>query len=637
MFLRIPQSRAAASPLLLVPGMTHLRRKFLNSPAPCQLSLGTVDFPCSRVSNAQSLKVPEALLRKEFAVNLVLRDSTAFLIVVLFSFASITSGCKSTSPAPSETAQTAPQDTSQSPPAQQMSVDDLVAPIALYPDQLLAQVLTTAVNPQEILDLGNWLLQNQSLQGDAMTNAAKKAGFSPSAQYLALFPQVVDNMCQQMDWTRQLGQAFSSDQKGVMDAVQRKRVQAQQVGNLASTPQMTVATKKADNGQPYVEIQPADPKVVYVPQYNPVTIYNTQAAPAPAPAAAPAQTTTTTTTEKSGVSTGTAIAIGLLSFGVGMAVGSAISNNNNYYPYPAWGYHSVYVVNRPYYPPPYRPPVYPGYRPAYGYNPSPNYHWNQYNRNVNVNVNNNYYNRFNNTNVNTRPGYGNNPSTLPANNRPGYGNNPSTLPANNRPGQNNQSNWKGQSTYQGARPATTQGQKPGASMANAVPRNEQYGQRPNNQMAANRPDANNPGASNLGANRGSAPNPNASNLGANRPNNPNPNTSNLANNRANNGTAAAAGTNRANSANAGTMNRGGDRGYAAPSPSTRPAPSTPPASRPSPPPNPGQQNRAGAGGSGGGGAFGGGNAGSARSERAASDRGRSSMGSGHGGAARRGR
>ena len=109
-------------------------------------------------------------------MNLVLRDSTAFLIVVLFSFASITSGCKSTSPAPSETAQTAPQDTSPSPPAQQMSVDDLVAPIALYPDQLLAQVLTTAVNPQEILDLGNWLLQNQSLQGDAMTNAAKKAG-----------------------------------------------------------------------------------------------------------------------------------------------------------------------------------------------------------------------------------------------------------------------------------------------------------------------------------------------------------------------------------------------------------------------------------------------------------------------------
>jgi hypothetical protein len=548
-------------------------------------------------------------------VNLVLRDSTAFLVAVLFSFASLTSGCKSTSPTQSPTAQNTDRSASQPAPAEQLSVDDLVAPIALYPDQLLAQVLTTAANPQEVLDLGNWLLQNQNLQGDAMTNAAKQAGFSPSAQYLALFPQVVDNMCQQMDWTRQLGQAFSSDQKSVMDAVQRKRVQAQQAGTLTSSPQMTVDTKKADNGQPYVEIQPADPKVVYVPQYNPVTIYNTQAAPAPAPAAAPAQTTTTTSTstEKSGVSTGAAVAIGLLSFGVGMAVGSAISNNNKYYPYPAWGYHSVYVVNRPYYPPPYRPPAYPGYRPVNGYNPPPNYHWNQYNRNVNVNVNNYYYNRFNNTNV----------STLPANNRPAYNNNAATLPANNRAAQNNQSNWKGQSTYQGARPTTTQGQKSGASMANAVPRNEQYGQRPNNQMAANRPNAGNPGSTNLAANRGNAGNPGSTNPAANRGNAGNAGASNLA-------------ANRPNTANAGTMNRGGDRGYPAASPSTRPTPSAAPAARPNPSPSPSPQNRADAGG--GAGAFGGGNAGNARQERAASDRGRSSMGAaGRGAGPRRGR
>ena len=591
-------------------------------------------------------------------MNLVLRDSTAFLVAVLFSFASLTSGCKSTSPIQSPTAQNTDQSASQPPPAEHLSVDDLVAPIALYPDQLLAQVLTTAANPQEVLDLGNWLLQNQNLQGDAMTNAAKQAGFSPSAQYLALFPQVVDNMCQQMDWTRQLGQAFSSDQKSVMDAVQRKRVQAQQAGTLTSSPQMTVDTKKADNGQPYVEIQPADPKVVYVPQYNPVTIYNTQAAPAPAPAAAPAQTTTTTSTstEKSGVSTGAAVAIGLLSFGVGMAVGSAISKNNNYYPYPAWGYHSVYVVNRPYYPPPYRPPAYPGYRPVNGYNPPPNYHWNQYNRNVNVNVNNNYYNRFNNTNV----------STLPANNRPAYNNNAATLPANQVP-QNNQSNWKGQSTYQGARPTTTQGQKSGASMANAVPRNEQYGQRPNNQMAANRPNAGNPSSTNPATNRGNAGNSGVSNLGANRPNAGNPGAnpatnrgnagnagstnlagnrgnagnvgaSNLADNRGNAGNAGASKlpANRPNTANAGTMNRGGDRGYPAASPSTRPTPSAAPAARPNPSPSPSPQNRADAGG--GAGAFGGGNAGNARQERAASDRGRSSMGAtGQGAGARRGR
>src|SRR5215467_5693647 len=236
------------------------------------------------------------------------------------------------------------------PAASQLNIDDLVAPIALYPDQLLAQVLSAATNPQEVLDLGNWLLQNQSLQPKAAPDAAKQAGFSVSAQYLAAFPQVVDNMCQEMDWTKQLGEAFKGDQQGVMQAVQRKRDEAQKAGNLNSGPQMTVANKQADNGQQYVEIKPTNPDVVYVPQYNPTAVYTT-----PAPA------TTTTTEEKSGVSTGAAVAIGLLSFGVGMAVGNAISNNNDYYPYPAWGYHSVYVVNRPYYPPPYRAPVYAGY------------------------------------------------------------------------------------------------------------------------------------------------------------------------------------------------------------------------------------------------------------------------------------
>jgi hypothetical protein len=517
-----------------------------------------------------------------------LRDSSTILSIVILSFVILATGCKST-----PSAEAPPQNVSQNSTSQPISVDDLVAPIALYPDQLLAQVLTTSVNPQEVLDLGNWLLQNQNLQGDAIVNAAKKAGFSPSAQYLAMFPQVVDNMCQQMDWTRQLGEAFKIDQKGVMDAIQRRRVQAQQTGNLTSSPQMKVDTKQADTGQQYVEIQPADPKVVYVPQYNPVTIYNTQA---PAPAA-PAQSTTTSTTtattsEKSGVSTGAAVAIGLLSFGVGMAVGSAINNNNYYYPYPAWGYHSVYVVNRPYYPPPYRPPVYPGYRPVYGYNPPPNYRWNQYNRNVNVNVNNNYYDRFNRTNVTA------------TNQRPGYGASPSTLPANNRPGQNNQPSWRGQTTYQGARATTTPGQKPGASMANAIPRNEQYGQRPNNQMAANRPNVGNAGASNMAANRAQ---PAGSGSAMNRGN-------------ASTGTMAARPTSQ-------PVNRGGDRGYATASPSTRPAPS----SRPAPSATQTAQSRPSAG------AFGGGDAGSARSERAASNRGRASMGTSHrGGGSRRG-
>src|SRR5690348_17042590 len=125
-------------------------------------------------------------------MKLVLRDYTYFLAIAILCFAGFITGCKSKSSQPESKAQNTGQQNS----AQQLNIDDLVAPIALYPDQLLAQVLTTSVNPQEVLDLGNWLLQNQNLEGDAMTNAAKQAGFGPSAQYLALFPQVVDNMCQ---------------------------------------------------------------------------------------------------------------------------------------------------------------------------------------------------------------------------------------------------------------------------------------------------------------------------------------------------------------------------------------------------------------------------------------------------------
>ena len=525
-------------------------------------------------------------------MNPILRASTASLLTVVVSSMNVMTGCKSANPNPAaspDSSQTATQSAAPtqgapaSPPSLQISVDDLVAPIALYPDQLLAQILTASTNAQEVLDGGNWLLQNQNLKGDAVTNAAKQAGFSPSMQYLVGFPQVVDNMCQQIDWTRELGQNFQADQKGVMDAVQRKRAQAQQTGNLKSSPQMTVDTKKADNGQPYVEIKPADPQVVYVPQYNPVTIYNTPA-PTTIVVTQPAATTTSTTTQaSSGVSTGSAVAIGLLSFGVGMAIGSAM-HQDNYYPYPAWGYGGVYHGGHPYYPPPYRP-AYPGYHPAYGYHPPSNYQWNQYNKNVNVNVNNNYYGKFNSNTVNTR---NTNVNNLNAN-------------RNNRPavGTSNQAaNWKGQGTYQGARP-NSPNQKPGASMANANPAN-----RPNagnNAAAANRPN----GANNAAAGRPNlASNPGASNM--NRPS-----------------TANAAPGNRPDAANSGAMNkaaapsnmnRGGDRGYSGAA--ARPSGGSASAARPAPQ----AQNRGGGNNS----AFS--NGGSAKSERAASGRGQASMG-----------
>ena len=151
-------------------------------------------------------------------------------------------------------------------------LDKLLAPVALYPDALLMQVLAASVNSQEVLDGGNWLLQNKSLEGDQLDSAAKAAGFGPAMIALFHFPQVVDMMCSEIDWTKQLGEAFTASQSAVLDSVQRLRLQAKQAGNLQTTPQQTVVTQAAGTQQVIV-IQPTNPQIVYVPQYNPVQVY----------------------------------------------------------------------------------------------------------------------------------------------------------------------------------------------------------------------------------------------------------------------------------------------------------------------------------------------------------------------------
>jgi hypothetical protein len=140
------------------------------------------------------------------------------------------------------------------------------------------QVLAASVNGQEVLDGGNWLLENKSLEGTALDDAAKKAGFGAAMTALFHFPDVVDLMCTQLDWTQQLGAAFSADQAGVLASVQRLRAQAKQYGTLKTTPQQTVTTQ-TDNGKQVIVIQPANPQVVYVPQYNPQTVYVQQSGP----------------------------------------------------------------------------------------------------------------------------------------------------------------------------------------------------------------------------------------------------------------------------------------------------------------------------------------------------------------------
>jgi len=332
------------------------------------------------------------------------------------------------------------------------ALEELLAPIALYPDALLGQILAASINAQEVLDAGNWLLENQGLTGDQLDAAAQKAGFGPATRSLVQFPTVVDMMCQQIDWTRQLGSAFTSDQKSVLDAVQRLRAQAADVGNLKSTPQQTVETKK-ENDKVIVEVKPADPKVVYVPQYDSQQVYTT-----PPPPTAPATTSSSNT-----VSTGAAVAAGLLAFGVGIALGHALDDDDCY---PHWGAGVVYYGPRPFYPPAYvyRPVYGPAFHPAYRYAPPPGYRHSYNNVNVNVNrntvVNNNtYFNRFNN-NQNLRvnnvqsPLGGTRQATTQKRSEPsGSGNRPES--------------WRGQSTYAGARDQA----RPGETRSSAQARN----------------------------------------------------------------------------------------------------------------------------------------------------------------------
>jgi uncharacterized protein DUF3300 len=195
------------------------------------------------------------------------------------------------------------------------AVDSLTAPIALYPDALIAQILMASTNVKALQSFSAWLTINSGLKGSELQEAAEKAGYGPSYIALAVFPQVVQMMVQKIDWTTQLGQAFTNDKDGVFASIQRLRLKAQSAGNLETTPQQQVETQKTSSGEQVIVIQPTNPQVVYVPQYNPQTVYVTQ--PAPAPSAA---------------SVGVAAAIG---FTAGIIIGAS---SNNYY-YGPYGWH----------------------------------------------------------------------------------------------------------------------------------------------------------------------------------------------------------------------------------------------------------------------------------------------------------
>jgi hypothetical protein len=151
-------------------------------------------------------------------------------------------------------------------------LDSLVAPIALYPDPVLAQALVASTYPLEIVQLQQWLEQHKDLKDKALAEAVQKENWDPSIQALAALPQVVTVLAENIKWTTDLGNAFLAQQSDVMDAVQRMRMKAKDTGNLKSTEQQKVETKVVES-KTVVVIEPAQPDVVYVPSYDPVVVY----------------------------------------------------------------------------------------------------------------------------------------------------------------------------------------------------------------------------------------------------------------------------------------------------------------------------------------------------------------------------
>lgn len=223
-------------------------------------------------------------------------------------------------------------------------LDSLVAPIALYPDPLLAQVLVASTYPLEVIQLQQWLPQHKDLKDKALAAAVEKEQWDPSIQAMAVLPDVVKQLAENIKWTTDLGNAFLAQQNDVMDAVQRMRIKAKDAGNLKSSEQQKVETKTVES-KTVVVIQQAQPQVVYVPSYNPTVVYGPPVYPYPPIVYPPV---------------GAYVAGAAISFGVGMAIGAAWGGGG-------WGYNTG---------------------------------WGHSNNNITINNNNSFVNNSNRTNVN---------------------------------------------------------------------------------------------------------------------------------------------------------------------------------------------------------------------------------------------
>jgi hypothetical protein len=263
-------------------------------------------------------------------------------------------------------------------------LESLVAPIALYPDALVAQILSAATFPDQVAIADYWLQENKNLTGSTLMQAVDKQAWDASVKALTQFPSVLENMAKNLSWTSSLGEAFHGQQAEVMTAIQTLRAKAKSAGNLKTTPQVTVVQQSPQ----VIVIQPTNPQVVYVPTYNPAVVYGY-------PYVVPAYVYVPPPS-------GAVVAAGIIGFGAGIAVGAMMSGGCCGWGYSSWncGWHGTAVV--------YHGGAYygnsawhggyynGGYHNSYGYNNSYNHNnynknsGNTYNRNVSgntVNVN----------------------------------------------------------------------------------------------------------------------------------------------------------------------------------------------------------------------------------------------------------
>jgi Protein of unknown function (DUF3300) len=380
-------------------------------------------------------------------------------------------------------------------------LEQLVSPIALYPDLLVAQILAGSTFPNEITQAAQFMQQNPNLTGDALATQVNAQTWDPSVRSLCQFPSVLQTMNQSIEWTTALGNAYYTQPQDVLAAIQEMRRRARDAGTLKSTSQQNVVVESAPSGgttvvqgaapPQVIVIQPAQPNTVYVPTYNPATVYG---APVEQPPG------------YSGYSGTQMLVAGVVGFGAGVLLGSLINHGSNNWSTNWYGGNVVYnrnvfVSNSNYFAaryPGYRPGYpYPGYRPGYpgypgnrlGYPGYPGYPGNR------PGYPGGYPNRPG------APGYVR-PMPYPNPNRPGYAaNNPNNMKPNfpknpgyaNRPGTGNQA--RPGKRPSGNLPGTTYGAnrpsgKPGANYGGNRPGGNKAGQfgRPGNaNLAATKP------------------------------------------------------------------------------------------------------------------------------------------------------